>query len=100
MVLDEEVKARLLEVIHQHKQRDLLVSHGLVPKRKFLFWSAWVRQDHDGLGASKGMRTSALSIPAYSLITKFMGETAAKLHLVFEAMIQQSGVYLVMNSMP
>jgi SpoVK/Ycf46/Vps4 family AAA+-type ATPase len=33
-------------------------------------------------------------VQLHSLITKYMGETAAKLHLVFDAMIQTRGVYL------
>jgi len=33
-------------------------------------------------------------VQLHTLITKFMGETAAKLHLVFEAMGQTRGVYL------
>jgi SpoVK/Ycf46/Vps4 family AAA+-type ATPase len=33
-------------------------------------------------------------VQLHSLITKYMGETAAKLHLVFDAMSQTRGVYL------
>ena len=35
-----------------------------------------------------------LSVQLHSLITKFMGETAAKLHSVFELMPKTRGVYL------
>jgi SpoVK/Ycf46/Vps4 family AAA+-type ATPase len=33
-------------------------------------------------------------VQLHSLITRFLGETAAKLHLVFDAMAETSGVYL------
>jgi len=33
-------------------------------------------------------------VQLHSLITKYMGETAAKLHLVFDAMCETRGVYL------
>jgi SpoVK/Ycf46/Vps4 family AAA+-type ATPase len=33
-------------------------------------------------------------VQLHSLITKYMGETAAKLHLVFDAMVSTRGVYL------
>jgi SpoVK/Ycf46/Vps4 family AAA+-type ATPase len=33
-------------------------------------------------------------VQLHSLITKYMGETAAKLHLVFDAMVETRGVYL------
>jgi hypothetical protein len=36
MVLADEVRAHIEEVIHQQRQRDLLRSHGLSPKRKLL----------------------------------------------------------------
>ncbi len=35
-----------------------------------------------------------LSVQLHAVITKFMGETAAKLHIVFEAMAESRGVYL------
>ena len=34
-------------------------------------------------------------VQLHSLITKYMGESAAKLHLVFDAMAETHGVYLL-----
>jgi AAA+ superfamily predicted ATPase len=39
------------------------------------------------------LKQPLFSVQLHSLITKFMGETAAKLHLVFDAMHRQRGVY-------
>jgi SpoVK/Ycf46/Vps4 family AAA+-type ATPase len=39
------------------------------------------------------MQLPLLAVQLHGLITKFMGETAAKLHLVFQAMAQTRGVY-------
>lgn len=95
IVLDDDTKHRLRDVIHQHHQRDLLSSHGLYPKRKLLLVGP--------PGCGKTMTAAVLagecelpllSVQLHSLITKFMGETAAKLHLVFDAMTEQPGVYL------
>jgi SpoVK/Ycf46/Vps4 family AAA+-type ATPase len=95
MVLAESVRARIDEVIHQYRQRETLRSHGLSPKRKLLLVGP--------PGCGKTMTASALArecelplvfVQLHSLITKFMGETAAKLHVVFEAMNQTRGVYL------
>jgi SpoVK/Ycf46/Vps4 family AAA+-type ATPase len=53
-------------------------------------------------GCGKTMTASALaaelklplfSVQLHGLITKYMGETAAKLHLVFEAMTETRGIY-------
>lgn len=95
MVLDDKIAASLREVVRQYRQRDRLRHHGLSPKRKILLVGP--------PGCGKTMSASALAgecnlplmfVQLHSLITKFMGETAAKLHLVFDAMGSTRGVYL------
>lgn len=95
MVLSESVHAGVAEVIEQYRQRDRLRSHSLSPKRKLLLVGP--------PGCGKTMTASALAaecnlplmfVQLHSLITKYMGETAAKLHLVFDAMGETRGVYL------
>jgi SpoVK/Ycf46/Vps4 family AAA+-type ATPase len=95
LVLNDEVRHRIDDVVHQYRQRELLHSHGLLPKRKLLLVGP--------PGCGKTMTASAvakecdlplLSVQLHSLITKFMGETAAKLHLLFDAMNETKGVYL------
>ncbi len=95
MVLDSTVFLHLTDVVHQYRQRDLLRSHGLSPKRKLLLVGP--------PGCGKTMSAAAIAgecglplmfVQLHTLITKFMGETAAKLHLVFDAMSQTRGVYL------
>lgn len=95
MVLPKPVHGGLAEVVRQHHQRDRLRHHGLSPKRKLLLIGP--------PGCGKTMTASALAgecslplmfVQLHSLITKYMGETAVKLHLVFDAMVQTQGVYL------
>lgn len=95
MVLAPDVSQHLAEVVGQSRQRDLLRSHGLSPKRKLLLIGP--------PGCGKTMSASAIAgecglplmfVQLHTLITKFLGETAAKLHLVFEAMAQTRAVYL------
>ncbi len=95
MALDEAVKARLHRVLREQRQRDRLRGHGLEPQRKLLLVGA--------PGTGKTMTAAALAgelglprftIQLHGLITKFMGETAAKLRLVFDAVRETRGVYL------
>jgi SpoVK/Ycf46/Vps4 family AAA+-type ATPase len=95
MVLEPDVSHHLGEVVRQFRQRDLLRSHGLSPKRKLLLIGP--------PGCGKTMSASAIAgecglplmfVQLHTLITKYMGETAAKLHLVFESMERIRGVYL------
>jgi SpoVK/Ycf46/Vps4 family AAA+-type ATPase len=94
MVLDTQLEARLERVILEYRQMDKLHSHGLAPRRKLLLVGP--------SGCGKSMTASALAgelglpllvVQFHILITKFMGETAAKLNLIFEAMRQSRGVY-------
>jgi len=95
MVLRPALQATLAEAIRQYRQRQRLREHGLAPRRKLLLVGP--------PGSGKTMTASAIAgecglplmfVQLHSLITKYMGETAAKLHLVFDAMVQTRGVYL------
>lgn len=95
MVLSENVRSELELTIREFRQRSRLRAHGLVPRRRLLLVGP--------PGCGKTITASALAhecglplmqVQLHSLITKFMGETAAKLHLVFEAIEKTPGVYL------
>lgn len=95
MVLPPQLEERLKRVVVEQRQQHKLLEKGLTPRRKLLLIGP--------PGSGKTMTASALSgelnIPLFtvvfdSLITKFMGETASKLRLVFDAMSSTRGVYL------
>ena len=95
MVLPPKLTERLKRVLVEQRQRKRLLDNGLQPRRKLLFVGP--------PGTGKTMSASALAgelhLPLFTimlegLITKFMGETAAKLRLVFDAIRQSRGVYL------
>lgn len=94
MVLPDELAARLKRVILEQRQQHKLRSHGLTPRRKLLLVGP--------PGSGKTMTAAALAgelhTPLFTvqldgLMTKFMGETASKLRLVFSAMAETKGVY-------
>ena len=95
MVLNDELRSELKRVVTEHRQRETLRSHRLEPRQRLLLVGP--------PGCGKTMTASALAgechlplmfVQLHSLITKFMGETAAKLHLIFEAMEKTPGIYL------
>ncbi|GAA2802318.1 AAA family ATPase [Kribbella solani] len=93
--LDESVRARLQRVLLEQRQGDLLRSRGFSPLRRLLL----VGPPGTGKTLSAHMLAGELRLPLFvirldGLITKFMGETAAKLRLVFEALSETRGVYL------
>jgi SpoVK/Ycf46/Vps4 family AAA+-type ATPase len=95
MVLSETVRRSLERVLSEYRQQDKLRAHGLSSRRKLLLVGP--------PGSGKTMTAAALSgelkLPLLAvrldgLITKYMGETAAKLRQVFDAMAATRGVYL------
>jgi SpoVK/Ycf46/Vps4 family AAA+-type ATPase len=95
IVLAKEVLADLQRVLQEQRQRDRLRATGFAPLRRLLLLGA------PGTGKTMTARVIAgeLHLPLFTvrldgLITKFMGETAAKLRLVFDAVAQTRGVYL------
>lgn len=94
MVLDEALAEQLRRVIREQRHAARILDHGLTPRRKLLLVGA--------PGTGKTMTASVLAgelgIPLFQvrldgLLTKFMGETAAKLRQIFDATENTRGVY-------
>lgn len=94
MVLDGDIALQLERILKEQRHTAIIREHGLSPRRKLLLVGP--------PGTGKTMTASALAaelgIPLFSvrldaLITKFMGETAAKLRQIFDAVSDVRGVY-------
>lgn len=95
LVLSAETKARLEKIVLEYRQQHKLRAHGLTARRKLLLVGP--------PGSGKTMTAAALAgelklalllAEFHGILTKFMGEAAAKLRLVFDAMVKTRGVYL------
>lgn len=94
MVLDPVIEDRIKRIIKEQRFFGKIREHGLSPRRKLLL----VGPPGTGKTMTASVLAGELGIPLFlvrldSLITKFMGETAAKLRQVFDAISNVRGVY-------
>ena len=95
VIVPGDLSRRLTTLLLQQRERDQLREYGKTPNRRILFVGP------PGVGKTLTAESLAaeLHIPFYiirldALITRFMGETAAKLRLIFNETMKQRAVYL------
>ena len=94
MIVEPELAKQLQRVIREQRVAGRILDHGLFPRRKLLLVGP--------PGTGKTMTASVLAgelglallqVRLDGLITRFMGETAAKLRQVFDATHRTRGIY-------
>lgn len=95
MILSVSTRKKLERVVREQKAVQVIRDRGLSPRRKLLLSG----EPGTGKTLTAAALAGELGLPLFvvrldGLITKFMGETAAKLRLIFEALRQNRGVYL------
>jgi SpoVK/Ycf46/Vps4 family AAA+-type ATPase len=95
MILTDNLRSKLERIVDEHRQMAMLKGHNLRPRQRLLLSGP--------PGCGKTMTAYALagelSFPLFivrldALMTKFLGETGAKLRLIFDAMERVRAVYL------
>ena len=95
VVLPKAIEQRLKNVLLQQRKREWLREHGKVPSHRLLF----VGPPGSGTTMTAEAVAGELRLPLFvirldTLITRYMGETAAKLRLVFDETLRRRAVYL------
>ena len=95
MVTSAEITTRLQRVVHEYRQQEKLKSHGLKHRRKILLIGPpGTGKTMSGMVLAKELHLQLHTIQVDRLVTKFMGETSAKLRQIFDLIQQEHGVYL------
>ncbi len=94
IILPRSNQDKILKILSEYNNQEKLKKHGLKHRRKILL------SGHPGTGKTMtaSVIASELHLPLYviqidKIITKFMGETGAKLRQIFKMIEMQKGVY-------
>ena len=95
MVLDEHQRQAIEKILLEYRQQTKLKEHGLLARRKILLVGPpGVGKTMTSWALAGELKLPHFTVQLHSLITKYMGETAAKLFAIFDSMKQTQGVYL------
>ena len=95
MILSHGLESQIRRVIREQRSAAKILENGLSLRRKLLLFSP----PETGKTLTSSVLADELGLPLFQIrldgiVTKFMGETAAKLRQIFEATHRSRGVYL------
>lgn len=95
LVVDSSLEARLRQTILEYRQMDKLKFHNLTPRRKLLL----IGPSGTGKTMTSRILSHELRLPLFivqteGIVSKYLGETGAKLRQIFDLMKSQTGVYM------
>ncbi len=95
LIVNDSIKTRIARLLKEYRQKSKIQLFGLENRRKLLISGP----PGTGKTLTASIIAGELHLPLYTilvdkLITKYMGETAAKLRQIFEVIARQKGVYL------
>ncbi|GMU86835.1 MAG: hypothetical protein AMXMBFR48_20760 [Ignavibacteriales bacterium] len=95
IIASEDIKSKLTRIVSEFIQRDKLRKHDLENRRKILLSGP----PGTGKTLTASILANELNLPLYTIlmdkmVTKYMGETSAKLRQIFDLIEQRLGVYL------
>lgn len=95
MVISDSIRERLARIVREQRHFQRIREHGLAPRRRILLTGP----PGTGKTLTASVLAGELGLPLFLvrlevLISKYLGETAAKMRLIFDAVRDTRGVYL------
>ncbi|TNJ39035.1 ATP-binding protein [Chlorobaculum thiosulfatiphilum] len=94
LVQSDDMRGRIERILREYRQKDKLEKYGLSHRRKILL----AGPPGTGKTLTASVLAGELGLPLFTImmdkiVTKFMGETSAKLRQIFDVMLESRGVY-------
>jgi SpoVK/Ycf46/Vps4 family AAA+-type ATPase len=94
IILTEQLKKKIDRIILEYRYIDHIERHGLIPKRKLIL----IGPPGTGKTMTASVLAGELGLPLFQvrldgLISRYMGETASKLRLIFDSLENTLGVF-------
>lgn len=94
LIVSSEIKDRLMRLVKEQKHLTVLKNHGLSPRRKMLL----AGMPGTGKTYTASILAGELDFPLFevrldAVITKYLGESSAKLRQIFDTIREVRGVY-------
>jgi len=95
LIAPDALKKRIGRILREYRQQEKLKTHGLSNRRKILL----AGPPGTGKTMTASIIAGELHLPCFiiqmdKLVTKFMGETSAKLRQIFDVIQQHRGIFL------
>ncbi len=95
LIVSDEMRNRIKRILREYRQQEKLKKYGLCNRRKALL----AGPPGTGKTMTAAVLAGELHLPLHTilmdkLVTKFMGETSAKLRQIFDVIRERRGVYL------
>ena len=95
LVQSDDMRGRIERILREYRQKAKLEKHGLSHRRKILL----AGPPGTGKTLTAAVLAGELGLPLFTIlmdkiVTKFMGETSAKLRQIFDVIQERRGVYL------
>jgi SpoVK/Ycf46/Vps4 family AAA+-type ATPase len=94
IILTEQLKKKIDRIILEYRHIDHIERHGLIPKKKLIL----IGPSGTGKTMTASILAGELGLPLFQvrldgLISRYMGETASKLRLIFDSIENTLGVF-------
>jgi SpoVK/Ycf46/Vps4 family AAA+-type ATPase len=94
IILTEQLKKKIDRIILEYRHVDHIGQHGLIPKKKLIL----IGPSGTGKTMTASVLAGELGLPLFQvrldgLISRYMGETASKLRLIFDSIENTLGVF-------